>query len=274
MVALTGDMDLISAPRLKFALVELYEAGQRRFVIDTSGTSFMDSTALGVLIGFRRMLGTEGAVAIAAAGPSILKVLEVTGLDRTFEMFAAVDQAVEFVEEVTTEADAGSDATRDTRSLEHGLDMEWTSDSDRAAGQDTVPGATLTRDAAVVAGIVATAVPFARTAEDQAEGWLQALRRSGDAAIVLSALGVSDEQADLGDGAAPRASASPPGRDVITTITTRAGRAAADRGDSAIRTTDLLLAVLDVYGKDFERTLERHGVNAGELVEQLKLTAA
>jgi anti-anti-sigma regulatory factor len=50
-VAVTGEIDLFTAPELKSALGEALESGHTRIVVDLTSTTFLDSTALGVLIG-------------------------------------------------------------------------------------------------------------------------------------------------------------------------------------------------------------------------------
>ena len=52
---------------------------------------------------------------------------------------------------------------------------------------------TLAPDAAMVLGIAATAIPFARTPEDEAERWLRLLRLHGEVGAVLQAIGVSED---------------------------------------------------------------------------------
>ena len=52
----------------------------------------------------------------------------------------------------------------------------------------------LSGDAALVIGLAATAMPFAHTAEDQAESWLRTLRLHGNVGAALAALGMSEEQ--------------------------------------------------------------------------------
>lgn len=271
-VVLTGELDLVSAPKLKAALVELHEAGRRHFVIDMSLASFMDSTALGVLIGFRRLVGDDGSLAIAAAGPSILRILEMTGVDRTFERFATVGEAVEHLEQIAGESSHQDDPISSVlRPASHVQQIAPTVESEEASADS--PKAALTGDSAVVAGIATTAMPFARCAEDQAEAWLRALRRSGDAAIILSSLGITDEASD-GPSMSAGSEGAPPKRDAVSVVTRLSGRTADRRGDPTIRTSDLLGAVLEVYGEDFERVLARHGVDALELAQQLEYEQA
>ena len=47
----------------------------------------------------------------------------------------------------------------------------------------------LAPDAAMVLGIAATAIPFARTPEEEVERWLRLLRLHGEVGAVLQALG-------------------------------------------------------------------------------------
>src|SRR3954447_12506033 len=118
----------------------------------------------------------------------------------------------------------------------------------------------LAPDAAMVLGIAATAIPFARTPEDQAERWLRVLRLHGEVGSVLQALGVSevpltDDRDAAGKGMAGErvaAAGDPEGRDVIALVSECAARIALEREELGIGTTDVLLAVMRVYGTVFE----------------------
>src|SRR5213078_419069 len=50
-VAVRGEIDLFTAPELKQKLTDAIEGGKSRIVVDLTDTTFLDSTALGVLIG-------------------------------------------------------------------------------------------------------------------------------------------------------------------------------------------------------------------------------
>ena len=64
-VAVAGEIDLFTAPELKAAIGEALESGRTRIVVDLTATTFLDSTALGVLIGaVKRLRSRDGVLTI------------------------------------------------------------------------------------------------------------------------------------------------------------------------------------------------------------------
>jgi anti-sigma B factor antagonist len=95
-VAVSGEIDLFTAPELKAALVDGIEAGRTRVVVDLTETTFLDSTALGVLIGaVKRLRSREGVLTIVNTDANIAKTFEITGLDQIFTIRPTRDEAVE-----------------------------------------------------------------------------------------------------------------------------------------------------------------------------------
>jgi len=93
-----GEIDLFTAPELKQVLAEAIEAGRIRIVVDLTATTFLDSTALGVLIGaVKRLRSRGGAMAIVSVDENIAKTFEITGLDQIFTILATRDEALEAV---------------------------------------------------------------------------------------------------------------------------------------------------------------------------------
>ena len=57
-------------------------------MVDLSGCTFLDSTALAILVEANRRLGdANGALKIIGAAPAILRPFELTGLDRLFAFY-------------------------------------------------------------------------------------------------------------------------------------------------------------------------------------------
>ena len=97
-LAVRGEIDLFTAPELKQVLAESIEAGRIRIIVDLTDTTFLDSTALGVLIGaVKRLRSRHGALAIVNVDENISKTFEITGLDQIFTILATRDEAVEAV---------------------------------------------------------------------------------------------------------------------------------------------------------------------------------
>ena len=94
--SVAGDVDLASAPELRARLKDLIDPGPTFVVLDLSELVFIDSTGLGVLVGVhRRVKEAGGEVRLASAGPRIMRVLSVTGLDRVFVTFPTVAEAIQ-----------------------------------------------------------------------------------------------------------------------------------------------------------------------------------
>jgi hypothetical protein len=134
----------------------------------------------------------------------------------------------------------------------------------------------LSQDAALVVALAGTAIPFAHSAEDEAERWLRAMRLHGQVGSMLQALGVGE--APLMTGSEHEHSdghGSPTlGPDVLEDVTKRASEFAAAHGADTVGTPDILFAVLDVYDKLFDRALYLRGTSREELVERLTAASA
>jgi len=125
-------------------------------------------------------------------------------------------------------------------------------------------------DTAMVLGMASTALPFADSAEAEAERWLRILRMYGEAGSVLQSLGVSEAPLEAGEGSSERdAGPDAPHNDVIRAVTERAVRVAAQRGAQTVGAGDVLVAVMAVYGADFDRVLRVHGTDREEVLERL-----
>ena len=94
LLTLTGEVDLYTAPRFKDDLVALIESDAADVVIDLSGVTFIDSTALGVIIsGVKRLHERDGRLAIVAGSRPVVRILDITGLDRVLTIFDTKEAA-------------------------------------------------------------------------------------------------------------------------------------------------------------------------------------
>jgi hypothetical protein len=156
-------------------------------------------------------------------------------------------------------------------------------------------GPALAPDAAMVLGIASTAMPFACDREAEAERWLRLLRLHGEVGIALQALGVSEmamplpgdepegerherggqheagDQHEAGERHEGERHEAGRGSDVdpVEAVTEHTVRIARERGAHGVATTDVLMAVMHVYGEEFDRVLRSHGTDREELLERL-----
>jgi anti-sigma B factor antagonist len=97
-LAVTGEIDVYSAPTLRDRLTDLIESGEHTVVVDLSGVEFLDSTGLGTLVaGLQRANALGGQLPLVCAQDRILRLFRITGLDSVFTMHGSVDAAIETV---------------------------------------------------------------------------------------------------------------------------------------------------------------------------------
>jgi anti-sigma B factor antagonist len=95
-VAVTGEIDLFTAPDFKQHVSAPIEAGVAHVIIDLTGTTFIDSSSLGVLIGAHRRLKLRGgSLTIVCDNEAIIKTFRITGLDGVFTLVPKIDDAVD-----------------------------------------------------------------------------------------------------------------------------------------------------------------------------------
>jgi anti-sigma B factor antagonist len=83
-----------TAPRLKETL-EQAVVGGGRVVLDMSGLQFIDSTALGVLVGVLQQAQSIGCVFRLVVGdPLLLKIFHITGFDGLFSIHPQLEDAL------------------------------------------------------------------------------------------------------------------------------------------------------------------------------------
>jgi anti-sigma B factor antagonist len=95
-VAVTGEIDLFTAPDFKQHVAAPIDEGIDHLVIDLTRTTFIDSSSLGVLIGAHRRLKLRGGtLAIVCDSEAIVKTFRITGLDGVFTLVASIEDALD-----------------------------------------------------------------------------------------------------------------------------------------------------------------------------------
>ena len=91
-VAMTGELDIATAEQAYTYLSDVLDAWETDPVpvsVDLSGLTFCDASGLGVLARVARHAREAGRqLTLTAARPSLLKIMRITGLDRSFPELA------------------------------------------------------------------------------------------------------------------------------------------------------------------------------------------
>ncbi|MGZ4319277.1 MAG: STAS domain-containing protein [Gaiellaceae bacterium] len=94
-IALSGEVDLYTAPEFKQQLLDVIGNGAKNVIVDFSNTTFIDSTTLGVLVGgVKRLRPNDGQLSLVCSDHNITKIFEITGLDRVFTIYPTREEAV------------------------------------------------------------------------------------------------------------------------------------------------------------------------------------
>ena len=94
-VSLAGELDLYNAEEVRSALLEACAGEPELLVVDLEEVRFIDSTALGVLIEARSRMEDRRGFRLATPGLETRRALEVSGLDRHFQVYDTVSEALE-----------------------------------------------------------------------------------------------------------------------------------------------------------------------------------
>lgn len=81
-IFVAGEVDYGTASQLRSALVGLVNGDSRDVVVDLTGVTFVDSTALSVLVQGKQRLHSAGQrMSVTGAQPRVTRVLELAGVE-------------------------------------------------------------------------------------------------------------------------------------------------------------------------------------------------
>jgi len=93
-IAVSGEIDVATAPQLRECLHRVIAQGESTIVLDLLDVTFLDSTALGVLVGaLKRCREAGGDLHVVVADPRIMKIFEITGLTNVFTIAESLQAA-------------------------------------------------------------------------------------------------------------------------------------------------------------------------------------
>ncbi len=97
-VAVSGDVDISTSPSLREALTTVTGDGAQAVVVDLAAVRFVDSTALGVLVGaYQAVRAAGGRMAVVNDHEAVLKVLRITALHDVLGVQPTLADAVQAV---------------------------------------------------------------------------------------------------------------------------------------------------------------------------------
>jgi len=94
-VAVGGEIDVYTAPKLREKITELVGDGSYHLVVDMESVEFLDSTGLGVLVGgLKKVRAHDGSLRLVCTQDRLLKIFRITGLAKVFAIHDSVDAAL------------------------------------------------------------------------------------------------------------------------------------------------------------------------------------
>jgi anti-sigma B factor antagonist len=91
-----GEIDYSASPRLKHRITDHLKSDGRHLVLDLSWTTFIDSTAIGVLMGAAKRMheSDHGTLAVVCSHEKVLQIFEISGLDSVITLYGTCDEAI------------------------------------------------------------------------------------------------------------------------------------------------------------------------------------
>ena len=94
-VAVGGEIDVYTAPKLRDTITELVAAGTYHLIVDMQDVEFLDSTGLGVLVGgLKKVRAHDGSLELVCTADRLLKIFKITGLAKVFVIHDSADAAL------------------------------------------------------------------------------------------------------------------------------------------------------------------------------------
>ncbi|HEY9311723.1 STAS domain-containing protein [Williamsia sp.] len=93
-LAVTGSMDILTAPELEEAVADVLTGQPRGLIIDLTAAEFLSSAGMSVLVTAHESIAPFGSFGVVADGPSTARPLRLVGLDQTLTIYPTIDAAI------------------------------------------------------------------------------------------------------------------------------------------------------------------------------------
>jgi anti-sigma B factor antagonist len=93
-ITISGDLDIVTSPQLDESLTQA-EADHNTIILDFGGVTFLDTSALAVIVGhWKTAEANGGTLALASARYRYTKTLWITGLADRLTLYDTVDDGL------------------------------------------------------------------------------------------------------------------------------------------------------------------------------------
>ncbi len=96
-VAISGDLDMATAPEVADAIQSAVEHGPAALIVDLSRVQFLASAGINLLISLHRDLLPSRRFGIVADGPATSRPLRVIGVDTILAVYRTLDEALNHI---------------------------------------------------------------------------------------------------------------------------------------------------------------------------------
>ena len=93
-LAVSGDVDMVTAPRLAEAIDEAIAARPAALIVDLSAVQFLASAGMTVLVHAQAQVVPPTRFAVVADGPATSRPIKLMGIDSTFALYRTCDTAL------------------------------------------------------------------------------------------------------------------------------------------------------------------------------------
>jgi len=95
-ITVPRELDLLNSDTFKNEVKSLIQKGDKLIVLDFSRCDYLDSSGIGAVVALHKnALMNGGGLALASLQESVMKVMQITTLDKILRIFPSVEEAVE-----------------------------------------------------------------------------------------------------------------------------------------------------------------------------------